>query len=65
MFPGEGAQYPGMLADLCLHFPEAREAFDRIDRLYADHPRGHVLSDWVFPRPAFSEAGAQPRPRRG
>ena len=45
-----------MLADLCIHFSEAREAFDRIDRLYAEHPRGHVLSDWVFPRPAFSDA---------
>ena len=22
LFPGEGSQYPGMLADLCLHFPE-------------------------------------------
>ena len=44
-----------MLADLCLHFPEARETFDRIDRLYTDHPRGHLLSDWVYPPPAFSE----------
>ena len=55
VFPGEGSQYPNMLADVCLHFPEAREVFDRIDRLYADHPRGFVLSDWVFPRPAFSD----------
>ncbi|HLH15493.1 MAG TPA: beta-ketoacyl synthase N-terminal-like domain-containing protein, partial [Solirubrobacteraceae bacterium] len=55
VFPGEGSQYTGMLADLCLQFREAREAFDRVDRLYAEHPRGHVLSDWVFPRPAFSE----------
>ncbi|MGH2894726.1 MAG: type I polyketide synthase, partial [Solirubrobacteraceae bacterium] len=56
VFPGEGAQYPNMLSALCLRFPEAREVFDRIDRLYADHPRGHRLSDWVFPRPAFSDA---------
>ncbi|HWF26755.1 MAG TPA: acyltransferase domain-containing protein, partial [Solirubrobacteraceae bacterium] len=56
VFPGEGAQYAGMLADLCLHFPEARAMFDRIDRLYAGHPRGHLLSDWVYPRAAFSEA---------
>jgi malonyl CoA-acyl carrier protein transacylase/phosphopantetheinyl transferase len=56
MFPGEGAQYPGMLADLCLHFPEVREAFDLIDRMYRDHPRGYVTSDWVYPRPAFSNA---------
>ena len=59
VFPGEGAQYPNMLADLCLHFSEVREVFDRIDRLYAEHPRGYVLSDWVFPRPAFSEAERQ------
>jgi acyl transferase domain-containing protein/phosphopantetheinyl transferase len=56
VFPGEGAQYPNMLADLCLHFPEVRSVFDRIDRLYAGHPRGDLLSDWVFPRPTFSEA---------
>ncbi len=55
VFPGEGSQYPNMLADLCLRFPEARATFDRIDRLYHDHPRGHLLSDWVFPRPAFSD----------
>jgi acyl transferase domain-containing protein/phosphopantetheinyl transferase len=56
VFPGEGAQYPNMLADLCVHFAEAREVFDRIDRLYDGHARGYLLSDWVFPRPAFSEA---------
>jgi malonyl CoA-acyl carrier protein transacylase/phosphopantetheinyl transferase (holo-ACP synthase) len=55
VFPGEGAQYPNMLSDLCLHFPAARAVFDRIDRLYVDHPRRHVLSDWVFPPPAFSD----------
>lgn len=55
VFPGEGAQYPNMLSEVCLQFPEARAVFDRIDRLYAGHPRGHLLSDWVFPRPAFSE----------
>ena len=54
VFPGEGAQYADMLADLCLHFPEVRDAFDQVDRIYAGHPRGHVNSDWVFPRPAFS-----------
>jgi len=56
VFPGEGSQYQHMLADLCLNFAEARDTFDRIDRLYLEHPRGHVLSDWVFPRPAYSDA---------
>jgi len=55
VFPGEGSQYPGMLADLCLHYPEVREAFDQADRIYHGHPRGHLSSDWIFPRPAFSE----------
>jgi acyl transferase domain-containing protein/phosphopantetheinyl transferase (holo-ACP synthase) len=59
VFPGEGAQYPNMLADLCLQFEEARAVFDRIDRIYAEHPRGHLLSDWVFPRPAFSDVERQ------
>jgi acyl transferase domain-containing protein len=33
LFPGEGSQYPGMLADLCLHFPEVRRLFDTSDRI--------------------------------
>lgn len=32
LFPGEGSQYPGMLADLCFHFPEVRALFDSSDR---------------------------------
>jgi acyl transferase domain-containing protein/phosphopantetheinyl transferase (holo-ACP synthase) len=55
LFPGEGAQYSNMLADLCLYFPEVREEFDRIDRVYSDHKRGYVPSDYIFPRPAFSD----------
>ncbi|APW62354.1 Phthiocerol/phenolphthiocerol synthesis polyketide synthase type I PpsE [Paludisphaera borealis] len=57
LFPGEGSQYPNMLADLCLHFPEVRECFDQIDRVYFDHPRGYVPSDHIFPRPASSRSG--------
>jgi acyl transferase domain-containing protein/phosphopantetheinyl transferase len=33
LFPGEGSQYPGMLADLCFHFPEVRRLFDTGDRI--------------------------------
>ena len=36
LFPGEGSQYPGMLADLCLHFPEVRSLFDTADRIARD-----------------------------
>ena len=33
LFPGEGSQYPGMMADLCPHFPEVRALFDTSDRI--------------------------------
>ncbi|HMM42491.1 MAG TPA: polyketide synthase dehydratase domain-containing protein [Thermomicrobiales bacterium] len=56
LFPGEGAQYPNMLADLCLHFPEVREVFDRYDQIFVGHPRGELPSDFIFPRPAFNDA---------
>lgn len=55
VFPGEGAQYVNMLADLCRHFPQVRAAFDEMDRHFVDHPRGYLLSDLVFPPPAFSD----------
>jgi acyl transferase domain-containing protein/phosphopantetheinyl transferase len=43
LFPGEGSQYPGMLADLCFHFPEVRELFDTADRIALE------LGDTVLP----------------
>ena len=32
LFPGEGGQYPDMLADLCVHLPLIREWFDLLDQ---------------------------------
>lgn len=55
LFPGEGSQYSGMLADLCMHFPEVRTHFDEMDAVYATHPRGFVPSDFIFPQPAFGQ----------
>ncbi len=56
LFPGEGAQYPQMLADVCMHFPEARAWFDLMDRAFVDHPRGYLPSELVFP-PSRSAEG--------
>lgn len=50
VFPGEGAQYEGMLADVLHAFPEARAWFDFWDGVFADSappPR----SASVFPPP--------------
>ncbi len=52
MFPGEGAQYAGMLADLCIHFPEVRQWFDFMNEAFAN--RGYRLSDSVFPPPGVA-----------
>ncbi|MEW5801870.1 MAG: SDR family oxidoreductase [bacterium] len=69
LFPGQGAQYPGMAKDLVLHFPEARSCFERVDQIYSriysmnanacksGNPAAdpEKLSDYIFPLPAFSE----------
>ena len=55
LFPGEGAQYPNMLRDVCAAFPEARKAFDLADRACADVGDGFLPSALIFP-PSVSEA---------
>jgi acyl transferase domain-containing protein/NAD(P)H-dependent flavin oxidoreductase YrpB (nitropropane dioxygenase family)/NADP-dependent 3-hydroxy acid dehydrogenase YdfG len=53
LFPGQGSQYVGMLRDLAILYPEARETFERADRALADR-LPQPLSRFVFPPPAFS-----------
>jgi len=48
LFPGEGSQYPGMLADLCPHFPEVRKLFDTSDRIAMEQGRDRLPSDILF-----------------
>ncbi|MEI6127577.1 MAG: acyltransferase domain-containing protein, partial [Pseudomonadota bacterium] len=55
LFPGEGSQYINMLSDLCIHFPEVRHCFDEMDRVFSGHSRGYLISEHIFPPPAFSE----------
>ncbi|KKL85768.1 hypothetical protein LCGC14_1951420, partial [marine sediment metagenome] len=49
LFPGEGAQYQGMLSELLVAFPEARAWFDFWDGLFPD--RDMPPSASVFPPP--------------
>jgi acyl transferase domain-containing protein len=37
LYPGEGAQYPNMLADLCVNFPQLREWFDFLEETALRH----------------------------
>jgi acyl transferase domain-containing protein len=48
--PGQGCQYPNMLKDLCLHFPEVRESFDLADSIKNDSGRVPT-SRIIFPPP--------------
>src|SRR5262249_20818423 len=56
LFPGEGSQYPGMLADLCPHFPEVRALFDTADRLARAQNQDRLPSDVLFGRSNESDA---------
>jgi acyl transferase domain-containing protein len=53
VFPGEGAQYPNMLADLCRHFPEVRREFDLTDAAFR-RAGSQPLSRLVFPPPEMA-----------
>ena len=50
LFPGEGSQYPGMLADLCPHFPEVGALFDTADRVARDQGHTRLPSDHLLLR---------------
>ena len=52
LFPGQGAQYPGMLRELSMHFWEARERWEIADRVLAER-FGRPLSSYVFPPTPF------------
>ncbi len=53
LFPGQGAQYPGMLLDLACHFPAAQQTLTNADRAFAQR-NGRRLVDLLYPHPAFT-----------
>lgn len=58
LFPGEGAQYPGMLADVCVNFPQARAWFDFLEDTAAEAARDS-RAPVVFPPPTALAAEAR------
>ena len=61
VFPGQGAQSPGMLRELAVLFPEVREAFEEFDRACL-RETGRALGPLLF-TPAVG--GAAERDERG
>lgn len=48
LYPGEGSQYPRMLADLFPHFPELWPVFDTADRIALERGRERLPSELLF-----------------
>ncbi len=57
LYPGEGSQYPGMLTDLCIHFPEVREGLDTSDRIARDRGMKRLPSEQIFGVSSSENAG--------
>ena len=51
LFPGEGSQYEGMLAETVMAFPEVRRWFDLLDVTFHRHERQFPPSRAVYPPP--------------
>lgn len=49
LFPGEGSQYPHMLSNLCISFPEIRKCFDMLDNALYAESIGPLPSQFIFP----------------
>ncbi len=56
LFPGQGAQYPGMLADLAMAFPEVHDAIETFDNalVCGDRP---PIGPAIYPPPPTDQAG--------
>jgi acyl transferase domain-containing protein/NAD(P)H-dependent flavin oxidoreductase YrpB (nitropropane dioxygenase family)/NAD(P)-dependent dehydrogenase (short-subunit alcohol dehydrogenase family) len=53
LFPGQGSQYPNMLAQLAMTFPEVRRSFDEAEAALADRLE-KPLGKFIFPPSAFT-----------
>ena len=51
LFPGEGSQYVGMLAETAMAFPEVRRWFDLLDATFHRHERQFPPSRAIYPPP--------------
>jgi acyl transferase domain-containing protein len=54
LFPGQGSQYVGMLAELACQFPQMQASLCLLNEL--GEGLGNPLSGWIYPPPALEEA---------
>ncbi|MCW8132540.1 MAG: acyltransferase domain-containing protein, partial [Planctomycetota bacterium] len=60
LFPGQGAQYTGMLRDLACQFPAFVDVLAEADRAFAArNPGSAPLSEHIYPLPAYDDAARE------
>ena len=60
LFPGQGAQYPGMLRDLALTFPQFFDVLLEADQQFSStEDRVGELAELLYPRPKFNASFAK------
>jgi acyl transferase domain-containing protein len=59
LFPGQGAQYVGMLRDLTCQFPEMVAALQCANQAHGTDGDGVRLSDRIYPIPVFDDAARE------
>jgi malonyl CoA-acyl carrier protein transacylase/acyl carrier protein/NAD(P)-dependent dehydrogenase (short-subunit alcohol dehydrogenase family) len=55
LFPGQGAQYVGMLRDLACQFPQVLNSLKQANASMAETEYGQRLSDHIYPIPVFTD----------
>jgi acyl transferase domain-containing protein/NAD(P)H-dependent flavin oxidoreductase YrpB (nitropropane dioxygenase family)/NAD(P)-dependent dehydrogenase (short-subunit alcohol dehydrogenase family) len=62
LFPGQGSQYPNMLAQVALTFPEVRRVLDRAEAIlagYLERPLGRIIYPGSTFRPEMDRANQE------
>ncbi len=58
LFPGQGSQYLEMGKELAINYPEFRQAFSRMDKIFIEDGRPN-LTGIVYPPPVFNDSAVQ------
>ncbi len=62
LFPGQGSQYLNMGIELARNFPEVRQSFDSMNRLFEKNNE-KPITDFIYPVPVFSETAKEKQTR--